>query len=87
MTFTQAQAESLYDQVTDLQDVLVRRGELHPSSAHDIAVGRVTADGQFLTECTCGRGMFRDTSEESQADYALHIANALGLRVRMGRAA
>lgn len=87
MTYTQAQAESLFALVTDAQDAMVRRGELHPTLTHEIADGRITAAGEYLTECTCGRGQFRATAEQSQADYALHIANALGLRVRFGRAA
>lgn len=87
MTFRQAQAESLFDQVSSMQDAIIRRGELHPSSAHEVADGRFTADGQILVECTCGRGMFRDSTEQSQADFGLHIARALGLAVRLGRAA
>jgi hypothetical protein len=87
MTFTQAQAESLYKVVLDAQDAMILRGDIHRSEAHEVAEGRITADGQILVECTCGRGMFRDSSEQSQADYALHVAQVLGLRVRFGRAA
>ena len=87
MTFTQAQAESLFNQVSDVQEAMIRRGELHRSQAHEVADGRFTAAGQILIECTCGRGMFRDNAEQSQGDYALHVAKALGLAVRYGRAA
>ena len=86
-TFTQHQAERLFELVMDAQDAQIARGTLHPSAAHEIADGRITAAGEYLTECTCGRGQFRETAEQSQGDYALHVARALELRVSFGRAA
>jgi hypothetical protein len=87
MKFTQQQAERLYALVMEQQAAMVARGEVHPSQAHEVAEGRITADGQILVECTCGRGMFRDSSDQSQGDYALHVAKSLDLQVRFGRAA
>lgn len=86
MTFTQAQGESLYAQVFDLQDALVARGELDARDQHEVAYGKFLDDGTTHLECACGRGLFRP-DEEAQGAFALHVADALGLRVRMGRAA
>lgn len=92
MTFTQAQAESLFAQVSDLQSALVRRGELASTDVHEI----VEADerpqyGSVWVRCACGAWFsFRnDNHDEARAmgAYTLHMADSLGLRVRLGRAA
>jgi hypothetical protein len=83
---TQAQAESLYEQVLDLQDLMINRGDLFAAVKHEVAFGKFLSNGETHIECTCGRGMFRPDNE-AQLAYALHVADVLGLKVRMGRAA
>lgn len=79
MTTPQTQAPSLLEQVLDLQDLMVRRGDLY-EAAHEVLDGHFCADGQVLIECKCGRGMFSDY-DRSERDYALHIARELGLKL------
>jgi hypothetical protein len=81
----QAQAPSLLEQVLDLQATMVARGELI-RPAHEIAVGKFLSRGETLIECTCGRGEIHPDAEAELA-YAVHVASALGLKVRWVRAA
>lgn len=82
----QAQAPSLLEQVLDLQTTMVTRGDLAPAAVHQIAVGKFLARGETLIECTCGRGEIHPDAE-SELAYAVHVASALGLKVRWVRAA
>jgi hypothetical protein len=87
MTTTQAQAQSLYAQVLDYQDALVRRGTL-TRPAHD-----VIADDSYETvvettvvHCTCGEWIVAP-NRESEFAYAMHVADALRLKLNLRRAA